>query len=108
MLFPLAFMTTVGSLANWTSVAVTYVIRGFLPIKISLPFLLPVSYLPFDINYYAGIQAYNNISISYLWEYPNLFCHYYFKLFLFSSSRISITLSGLLIILSLIPLSAIS
>jgi hypothetical protein len=36
MLFPLALITTVGSFANCTRVAVTYVIRGFLPMNISL------------------------------------------------------------------------
>lgn len=36
MLFPLAFITTVGSFANCTRVAVTYVMSGFLPMNISL------------------------------------------------------------------------
>src|SRR5919197_1080752 len=47
MLFPLAFITTVGSFASCTSVAVTYVISGFFPINISLLGLFDLTVLAF-------------------------------------------------------------
>ncbi len=42
MLFPLALITTMGSFANCTKVAVTYVMRGFLPMKTAFLGLLPL------------------------------------------------------------------
>jgi hypothetical protein len=59
MLFPLAFMITIGSFANCTRVAVTYVIKGFFPMKTSLLALRSVFALPADISETMTMLKYN-------------------------------------------------
>ena len=61
MLFPLAFITTVGSFASCTKVAVTYVMSGFFPMNISLLELLCLTELVL-VDIVRDYSAWSNIT----------------------------------------------